>query len=384
MTGKWTDAYLDQMRQTGDPLADDVVAKLFESGGVYRVWDLMKTLVQNDHPAPEQLPPELQGYLAATSRLTPVDGSLTGGGERLFLRCGPEILVCLGFYSLPASYAARKGVQVLYRTGYLNNRANHRLFETTQMVMDVMVPGGLSADGRGIRTAQKIRLLHAATRRLIVNDSENPWDEELGVPINQEDLAGTLMVFTHIILDGLAKLGITVGPEEAQGYLEVWKVIARIMGIQEALIPATPDEAKELCDTIQQRQVEQSPEGKAMNDALLQMMEHHMPPGPWRHWPAALMRHFLPPAVADGFSLPNYKFEEHVLEHLAQERQELEASGGDLPIKLRLVRKFALSFIQSLVSMELGGKRTPFVIPTSIHHGWAKAHTAGVWEQLRR
>ena len=145
--GKWTDAFLDQMRTIGDPLADGVVAELFKSGGVYRVWEVMKTLVQNDHPAPEQLPAQMRDYLAATTQIPQVDDRLILGGQRLFERCGVEMLMVLACYSLPASYAARRGVQVLYRTGYLNNRPNHRLFETTQMVMDVLVPGGL-ADGR--------------------------------------------------------------------------------------------------------------------------------------------------------------------------------------------------------------------------------------------
>lgn len=381
---QWTDAFLDEMRQTGDPPADEVVATLFATGGVYRVWDLMKMLVENDHPAPEQLPPEMQQYLAATSAMAPVDPALVAGGQRLFERYGPEILLVLACYSLPASYAARKGVQVLYRTGYLNNRANHRLFETTQMVMDVMVPGGLDPAGRGIRTVQKVRLLHAATRRLIVNDPERPWDPDFGVPINQEDLAGTLMVFTYIIIDGLEKLGIAPTAEEQQGYMETWKPIARILGIREELIPASMPAAKELCDTIQRRQVQSCPEGKAMTDALVQMMEHKQPPGPWRQWPAALMRHFLPPDVADGFGLPRHAFDEHVLERAVDFRKELESMSGDLPRRLWLVRKFALSMIQGFVTLELGGKRTPYIIPTTIHHGWAKAHTPSLWEQLRR
>lgn len=289
----WTNAYLDQMRQTGDPLADDVVTHLFESGGIFSVIDLMKTLIVNDHPTPEELPPVLRDYLETTSHIPPVDQAVVEGGQQMFRKCGPEILVVLACYSLPASYAARKGVQVLYRTGYLNNRANHRLFETTQMVMDVMVPGGLSAEGRGVRTAQKVRLMHAAVRRLIQTDPENPWDKEFGVPINQEDLVGTFMVFTQLIVDGLNRLGISTTAEEQQGYLETWKVIGRIMGIQEPMIPQNMAEAKVLCDLIQARQVQPCKEGKLMNDALLQMMEHNVPPGPWKSWPAGLMRFFF-------------------------------------------------------------------------------------------
>jgi hypothetical protein len=352
------------MREVGDPLADDVVTQLFESGGIYSVIDLMKTLIVNDHPAPAQFPPALKNYLEATAHIPAVDQAMVEGGQRMFQKCGPEILVVLACYSLPASYAARKGVQVLYRTGYLNNRANHRLFETTQMVMDVLVPGGLDANGRGVRTAQKVRLMHAAVRRLIQTDPENPWDAEFGVPINQEDLAGTFMVFTYLIVDGLNRLGIATTAKEQQGYLETWKIIGRIMGIQEAMIPETMAEAKVLCERIQARQVQPCREGKLMNDALLHMMQHNVPPGPWKHWPAGLMRHFLPPEIADGFEIPKGEFNERIL--------------------MWVVRKFALSFIQGMITVELGGKRTAFVLPTNLHHEWARSHRPSVWQQLRR
>jgi hypothetical protein len=174
---KWTHAFLDEMRQAGDTLADGVVTTLFEIGPVDAVNSLMATLVINDQPTPDQLPAQLKDYLEATSHIPPADPKLVEHGQRLFQRCGPEILMVLACYPLPASYAARKGVQVLYRTGYLTNRPNHRLFETTQMVMDVLVPGGLDANGRGVRTAQKIRLMHAAIRRLILTDPGRPWEK---------------------------------------------------------------------------------------------------------------------------------------------------------------------------------------------------------------
>jgi len=252
----WTNEDLDQMRRIGDPLADSVVTSLFEEGGIFAVTEMMKTMVMNDDPSPELFPPQLREYVETTSRLAPVDQTRVGGGQLLFQKHGPEIILVLAFYSLPASYAARKGVQVLYRSGYLNNRAIHRVFETTQMIVDVLTPGGLNAHGRGVRTAQKVRLMHAAIRKLILTHPENPWDEELGVPINQEDLAGTFLVFTQLIIEGLQRLEVPTSPEEQQGYLETWKVIGRVMGIQEPLIPETMSEAKVLCDLIQARQVQ--------------------------------------------------------------------------------------------------------------------------------
>src|SRR6187549_451702 len=128
------------------------------------------------------------------------------------------MLLCC--YSLPSSYAARKGVQVLHRTAYLAKRPNRRLFETAQFIVDVLSPGGLGPLGHGQRTAQKVRLMHAAIRHLILHDPNTRWPaDDLGVPINQEDLLGTLMTFTWLILDGLSRLGVRLTPQEQQAYL---------------------------------------------------------------------------------------------------------------------------------------------------------------------
>lgn len=384
MTSRWNEAMLDDMRQKGDPVADNVITKLFENGGVFAVSSVMKTLVSNDHPAPELLPEELRDYLNNKSQIPRVDPARVEGGQRLFHKFGPEILMVLATYSVPASYTARNGVQVLYRTGYLNNRANRRLFETTQMVVDVLTPGGLDSKGKGVRTAQKVRLMHAAIRQLILSDPENPWDSTLGVPINQEDLAGTLMTFTHLIMEGLNRLGITVSEDEQQGYLETWKVIGRLMGIEETLIPSNPSEAKTLCDLIQQRQVRICPEGKKMNDALLKMLEAHAPMWPLTRWPAALMRYFLPAEVANGLCIPRRAFEEKLLQRAALARKRMDPLEQEANRKLGLIRKFSLTVIKFVVAEQQGGKRTPFVIPVKLNEEWSRSRRMSVWQQLRR
>ena len=90
--------------------------------------------------------------------------------------------------SLPACYAARRGVQLLSLTARLQSDPVRRIGETAQLTLDGMAPGGLVPGGRGVRDAQKVRLMHAAVRHL-VRDSD-VYDPEWGVPINQEDSRG--------------------------------------------------------------------------------------------------------------------------------------------------------------------------------------------------
>jgi hypothetical protein len=75
--------------------------------------------------------------------------------------------------------------------------------ETGQFLIDVLTVGGLDDEhGKGRRTIQRVRLMHAAVRHLIMarNDQGAPpvcgdepplWHKDWGTPIGQEDLAGT-------------------------------------------------------------------------------------------------------------------------------------------------------------------------------------------------
>ncbi|MGC4089369.1 MAG: hypothetical protein QM756_16070 [Polyangiaceae bacterium] len=116
---RWTNGFLDSMRQVGDREADSVVGQLFAKGEVDAVDKLMETLVRNDGLPSALLPPVVLEYLADNRALPNGDAEQLTRAQNLFALNGPEMLVALGFYSLPASYAAKKGVQVIYRTAFL-------------------------------------------------------------------------------------------------------------------------------------------------------------------------------------------------------------------------------------------------------------------------
>ena len=361
----WTDSFLDEMRERADPLADDAIHILHTSDDRDAVRKVLDNLQRNEQIKTDSMPGCIRDYFNLLPHVPEPELPLIHEGQELFETYGPEILMILGCYSLPAAYAARKGVQVLYRTGYLEERTNLRLFQTSQMVIDVMSPEGLGPTGMGRVTAMKVRLIHAAIRHLLLSDTKNPWPDEWGVPLNQEDLAGTLMTFTHLIRDGLDKLGIGIWPP---GYLNCWQVVGRMLGIVEELIPKTPDEAAELCATIQRRQVDPSPEGRALTKALLEMMQHFTPPL-MGGMPAALMRLFLPPDVADGLEIPVHKIDEEIIKGVIGLEKFLHP---DAPADLKRAhfRRFATHIVELLVSAELGWRRPQFRIPTHLQDAW--------------
>jgi hypothetical protein len=366
----WTEAFLDDMRQQGDPLADEAIRALFHaSKDPQAVAKVIESLVTNDTPTPDTLPVELHDFLSTVQAIAPAHLPHVRLGEQAFAAHGPEVLCLLGCYSLPAAYAARKGVQVLHRTGQLSTRVNHRLMLTAQMVLDVMSPGGMGAGGRGIRTAQKVRLMHAAVRHLLLYNRHSPWDtEDLGVPINQEDLAGTLMTFSYHILHGLDMLGLSLTDEEREAYLDSWQAVGLLMGIRPEMIPDTFADAKILTDTIEGRQIRASSEGKELLQDLLDL-QRRLLPRYFRGVPPALMRRLLPREVSDFLGVPDSVPHRWLVSGLVLIARTVDRFTHRSSQRLNVFRFVTLRLIQSMIDHNLG-RPARFSIPLELGEAW--------------
>lgn len=373
----WSEQLLSEMRNVGDPVADRVIRALFADHGVQAVNDLMRKLVMNDGLPPEQLPQIVRDYLESTSEVPAIDAKQVALGERLFARLGPEMLATLGFYGLPLDYAAGKGVRVLHRTAYLAKRPMRRVLETTQMVIDVLSPGGLSPEGRGIRSAQKVRLMHAAVRHLITNDPTSPWDTSvLGVPINQEDMAGTLMTFSYIVLSGIDRLAIALTQAERDAYFACWMVIGRIMGVHEDLIPSSIEEGRALAYQILKDQAYSTPQGRELARDLVKGYQTIMPPG-LHGMPASMMHFFLQPEtltgrnIAEMLEVPPSNWTLGVTRFAVGVDEFLTKHGIENPLSSSIAGLVGREFIQGFLRAERPG-RAPFSIPVDLHDEWSQ------------
>ena len=370
---RWSDAVLDAARLRGDALGDATVSSVFATGQTAAVSNLLGTLMRNDQAAPAALPAVVRDYLAQTSSIAAHHPDTVARGQRVFAEHGPEILMLLCCYSLPSSYAARKGVQVLHQTAYLAKRPNRRLFETAQMIVDVLSPNGLDAGGRGVRTAQKVRLMHAAIRHLILTNPQAAWDRQaLGMPINQEDLLGTLMTFTWLIIDGLLKQQIAISPADQAALLDTWLSVGELMGIEPALLPRTVADAQALTAIIERRQVAPSPEGQEMMAALLAMMADNVPPE-FRTVPSSLIREFLPADVATFLGVPNHVFERELMGMLERLVHPLGIFADREAQRHGVIRAFSVHLLRAMTTLEMDGQRARFALPDSLTQAWQLA-----------
>jgi ER-bound oxygenase mpaB/B'/Rubber oxygenase, catalytic domain len=372
----WNDAYLDKKRKIGDPETDNLVEGLIETGRLKSVDHLMNTLVRNETPPPDQLPCELIDFLNKSGSVSAEDLQAVRKGQRLFSKNGHIMLLTLVCGSLPTAYAARKGVKVLRGTRRLLIDPNRRLWETAQMVVNIMGPGGLSGAGRGIRTAQKVRLMHAAVRNILLTESDPPWDEQLlGKPVNQEDMAGTLLLFSHFVLDRLEKLGVWIDPEEKAGYFKAWQVIGGILGVLPELIPANLDEAVELNALIWKRQQASSQEGRDMLHALLELLKKDTPlPMKWA--PGSTIRYLLPPRAADMIGVPPHRIGRRAIGMLAKLNGLVNRILGPAGIPSLFFRRFGLHVVNWLIKVDRGHARAKFDMPAHLRTYWGAPSAA--------
>ncbi len=371
MPASWSNDLLDRMRQVGDPSADQVMATLAAQSEIASINQLMHNLVRNDMPPPDSLPPAVRDYFDTTDDLPPwADPARIRAGQEFFNRFGPQIAMVLNTYSLPMSYAARKGVQVLYRTAQLYTNPTRRVVETSQMIIDVMQEGGLERGGYGVRSAQKVRLMHAGVRHLLSNHDQHTWNPEWDVPINQEDMAGTMVTFHAMVLDGLLRLGIDVSAEEKESYTHAWNVVGHIMGVLPELIPANFDEAVALGKAIFNRQQGYSVEGEEMMKALLECMQYATPGTLFDGFPITLMRFFMGDALCDEFHLPQPDWTRHVIRPLRFLFGLADDTGDVVKPIAQLSEVFGRKLLEGYCFFERGGERTPFNIPTQLRQAW--------------
>lgn len=302
-TDPWPDAGLDAKRQRTDPLADEAVAALVAAEGDTNAKALFERLIRMVDLPEADLPPVLGPFLAATRRLPDwADPDRIRQAEAVFLEHGPGILVGLYYKSLPTLYACRNGAQVLYLTGRLArdreglHRFSRRIAETGQFVLDTMAPGGLDAGGPGLRTVQRVRLIHAAIRRFLPADR---WDLAWGRPINQEDMAITLMTFAISPLDSLERFGVRVDADDAEAYLHAWCVVGHLLGIDADLLPESVADGRRLHDRILMRQAGASEAGTVLTAALVDFAEETLPGARLDDTPELLIRYLAGDRLAD-------------------------------------------------------------------------------------
>jgi len=306
--GGVSDVELDGLRLVGDEPADAVARALLTAYGAADETEVVGRAVRAVVSGLASPDDAVVGWLSAGPELPAwIDPELVAVGQRFFGAWPLPIATTLFCAALPTTYAAPHGAAVVAATSHLSRpgHVGRRLAETGRMIFDCLAEapdGTLRPGGQGYVSARGVRLLHAVVRQALLSGRADPWPAQHGVPINQEDLLGTLLAFSVTVLDGLRKLRVPVGGNDAHGYIHAWCAVGALLGIDEALLPRTPTEARQMADRIAERQFGPSEAGRRLTGELLTEMRMAMPPG-CRGLPAALMWRLVP-EVAGLLAVP--------------------------------------------------------------------------------
>ncbi|MBK0382840.1 DUF2236 domain-containing protein [Pedobacter sp. SD-b] len=302
------DKDLNLLRITGDQPADDFVNLYFsDPDKKSRLGLALRQLCSNKDWAffISQIPEASFFDLELGNIISPLKKEINSA-RKFFLSKEEYILQLLGLLSLPYCYAAADGAKVLYQTERMYKDVHKRLEETAQFVGSIMKKNAFEDDGCGKVQIFKVRVMHAAARFYLKKQN---WDNSLGLPVNQEDMAGTNLSFSLIVIRGLRKMGFNISYQDQMDYIKYWSWIGQMLGVKPELLPKNGKEAREIDKIISERQFKASPEGKQLTVSLLncfyQLNDHKVFNN---EEIAAYMRFLLGNKAADIINLPTATF----------------------------------------------------------------------------
>lgn len=252
----------------GDPLADDAAEVLAGLSAEARE-ALLARLLREGAAVPDA-PAALRRLFGQLDHVPFwLDRQRADRGGEVFLRSGPLGGFILGAYSLIAGYCSPAGNKPLAFTGRLQEQVPRRLAETGRFVRVVSQRGGMRRDAEGFAVTVRVRLMHAQVRRLL-RASPRWRAAEWGEPINQLDMAGTTLLFSGLVIDGLRRLGVHVSDQDAEDLLHLWRYVGYVMGVQEELLSTSLAEARAQMELISVTQEPPDDDSRQLALALIE------------------------------------------------------------------------------------------------------------------
>ncbi|MEB3051621.1 oxygenase MpaB family protein [Mycolicibacter sp. MYC123] len=165
-----------------------------------------------------------------------VDMDLLRRGQRALRRGGADGVYISRDVSLLGGYRFSSFNKTLLRTGVLEKGSNKRFAETMQWALDLTAEGGLEPLGVGYRATVRVRLIHEYVRRHVAALPD--WrGDEWGLPVNQTDMAATLVGALIAPPIGGLGIGIVLPPGELDAIAHLTRYVGWLMGVRDEWLP---------------------------------------------------------------------------------------------------------------------------------------------------
>ena len=232
----------EQWRRLGERLtvgdeSMDGLAEWMSSAGMQQVRILFdRAASEGIDNVPEAPEPLREFFIGVESAPDWVDWDKVRKGQRALRRGGADGMYIARDVSLLGGYQFSGFNKTLLRTGALEKGSNQRFAETMQWAMDVIADGGLVPCGIGYRSTLRVRLIHAFVRRHVAAMPD--WrSDEWGLPVNQTDMAATLVGALIAPPAGAMGMGIVPAPGDLDAIAHLTRYVGWLIGVQDEWLP---------------------------------------------------------------------------------------------------------------------------------------------------
>jgi hypothetical protein len=218
-----------------DPLADAVLDRLFELDDERASEMLHIAMDAVDEADLRDLPPYIREFFHEVSQPPDwVDHASFLPGIRMFHRNSRLVLGGMVGGTLVEGFSTNIA-KSFFITGRLREQGVRRLKQNNRHMVEMFIPGGLEREGDGWKLTIRLRLIHAAIRRLL-SESED-WDHQAwGMPISAAHLGYAIAAFSARLLKHIEKLGAVFDDEERASFMQVWRYDGHLMGIPDKML----------------------------------------------------------------------------------------------------------------------------------------------------
>lgn len=229
---------LGELLTVGDEPADRLV-EWMHTAGMSRARPLFERALVDGIDSIDDAPAPLREFFTEVETVPDwVDPDLIEKGARVVRSGGADGLYVARDVALLGGYQFAGFNQTLLRTGALEKGSNTRFAETTQWATDVITENGLRPQGIGYQSTLRVRLIHAMVRRHVAALPD--WEADAwGLPINQTDMAATLVGALVSPSLGVVMMGLVNRPSEYDAVAHLTRYAGWLLGVRDEFLPTS-------------------------------------------------------------------------------------------------------------------------------------------------
>lgn len=220
----------------GDPPMDRLAEWMFTQG-MKSSRALFEQALERGIDALPEAPAPLRAFFELYERLPDwLDREQIRLGGEVFRRGGADGVYVGRDVALIGGYQASAFNKTLLLTGALEKGPARRFAETLRWSLDCTGEGGLERGGAGFKSTLRVRLIHALVRRHVRRLPG--WRmADLGLPINQADMAATLLGAFNVPLLGVRLMGMPQTRRERDAATHLTRYVGWLMGVAPQWLP---------------------------------------------------------------------------------------------------------------------------------------------------